>query len=576
MIRSNDCYRLLTNSCIILLTAATVVGCQPAAPADRSEQDLRARPTAWSERDTRPVETSALEESEHLRAQHERFPASAPLDEAKTQSDEAGGSRRAPPLHPLPPVHRPPPVHRRPEPTAPPPRDMYFRDYGVNPWQDAREDPESTFALDVDTGSYTLSRAYLLEGERPPIEAVRVEEFVNYFDQDYAAPDGDAFSIHLDGAPSPWGDRGEHLLRVGLQGRGVRDYQRRDAVLTFVVDVSGSMEEDGRLELVKDALTALLDELGPGDEIGIVAYSDEAWVVLPTTSAADRRTIRSALRELRPMYSTNAEAGLELGYLLAEEAYRPGGINRVVLCSDGVANVGATGPEGILGRIRPAVEKGITLSALGVGMGNYNDVLMEQLADNADGAYYYVDDLREAERVFVEDLTGTLQVIARDAKAQVEFDPQTVERYRLIGYENRDVADEDFRDDTIDAGEIGAGHTVTVLYALRLNERRYGRLATVRVRYEEPVEGNTRELSATIRARELEGSFWRASPSFRLSVAVAGFGEVLRDSYYARDISLERVLSVAEEAADDLDSQPEVAELLQLIERADRLALTGL
>ncbi len=464
---------------------------------------------------------------------------------------------------------------RRPEPTErpaireEPPRDMYFQDYGVNPWVDTARDNLSTFAMDVDTGSYTLARNYLANRTMPPIEAIRVEEFVNYFEQGYEPPRRGAFAVHLDAAPSPWGANDEVYFRVGVKGREVSDYRRRDAVLTFVVDVSGSMEEGGRLELVKDSLMELVDQMGTGDEIGIVAYSNDAWVVLPTTSARNRREIDRAIARLYPTQSTNAEAGLDLGYELAEGAYRAEAINRVVLCSDGVANVGATGPAQILRRISPAVDRGITLTAVGVGMGNYNDVLLEQLADHGNGTYYYVDDRSEAHRVFIENLTGTLQVIARDAKVQVEFESESVAAYRLIGYENRDVADADFRDDSVDAGEIGSGHSVTAVYALKLHSGARGSLATARVRYLDPDELNPNETSKTIRTSEVAAAFNRAEPRFRVAVAAATFAEVLRDSYYTRDLPLANVARVAAAAAADLEYDADVEELEELIRTAD-------
>ena len=453
-----------------------------------------------------------------------------------------------------------------------PPDGMTFQDYGVNPWTDAGEEPLSTFALDVDTGAYTLARSYILEGSLPPIEAVRVEEFVNYFDADYPSPERGAFAVTLDGAPSPFDD-GETLVRVGLEGRRVSEARRRDAVLTFVVDVSGSMEEDGRLELVKEALGRLADGLGPGDEIAVVAYTDDAWVVLPTTRARARGAIRDALTSLAPMGSTNAEAGLRLGYELAAAAFRPEATNRVLLCSDGVANVGATGPEAILEVIGRRVADGITLTTVGVGLGNYNDVLMEQLADRGDGAYVYVDDALEAEHVFVENLTGTLEVIARDAKVQVEFDPAEVEHYRLLGYENRDVDDRDFENDAVDAGEVGAGQSVTALYALRLRPEAGGTLATVRVRYADPVRGDVREEAATLHVRDLAPSFRRAAPRLRLAVAAGAFADLLREGYLARTVTLGEVARVAEDAAADLPGDAPAAELADLVRRAEGLAV---
>jgi len=293
---------------------------------------------------------------------------------------------------------------------------------------------------------------------------------------------------------------GYHLLRVGLRARDPREEPRRPANLVFVVDVSGSMAREGRLELVKEALRLLLDELEPGDTVGIVAFTTDARVVIEPTGVARRHALEAALATLQPERSTNVEAGLRLGYRMARAHYRAGGINRLVLCSDGVANEASTRAEEILAHVRRESDGGIHLSAVGVGMGNYNDVLLERLADRGDGNYAYVDDLAEARRVFGENLAGTLRTVAEDAKVQVEFAPDAVERWRLIGYENRRVADEDFRDDAVDAGEVGAGHQVTALFEVKLTARALGvletgrsrrdvTLANVRLRYRAPGQG---------------------------------------------------------------------------------------
>ncbi|MEJ2736647.1 MAG: von Willebrand factor type A domain-containing protein, partial [Anaerolineae bacterium] len=375
-----------------------------------------------------------------------------------------------------------------PMPPAEQPDAMFFEDYGVNPFIDTEDDHLSTFALDVDTGSYTIARRYVQDGNLPPEDAVRVEEFVNYFEAGYDyPPQGQAFAIHVDGAPFPYSETERYqMMRVGIQGYAIPPDERKDVSLTFVIDVSGSMDRESRLELVKRALEMLVEQLRPSDSVGIVVYGSDARVVLESTSGAEARTILDAIYRLHPEGSTNAEAGLRLGYERANAAFNPGGINRVVLCSDGVANVGQTGPESIWDVISGYASEGITLTSVGFGMGNYNDVLMEQLADNGDGFYAYVDTLKEAERLFVHGLTGTLQSIAMDAKVQVDFDPAVVARYRLVGFENRAIADQDFRDDTVDAGEIGAGHSVTALYEVKLHPEAGGRIATVHLRWQDP------------------------------------------------------------------------------------------
>jgi len=279
------------------------------------------------------------------------------------------------------------------EPNDQPYGDVFFDNYGVNPRIDTEDDRYSTFAVDVDTASYTVMRRVIGDGYLPDRDSVRVEEYVNFFDQAYAPPSRNAFAIHIDGSRSPYADN-YHLVRVGLQGYVVPDEERSDVVLTFVIDVSGSMDMENRLELVKESLALLVDELRPTDKVGIVVYGSGARVVLDHTPVREGRTIRRAIRSLQPEGATNAEAGLVKAYRLASRAFDPGAVNRVILCSDGVANVGRTGPESILERIREYADDDIYLTTVGFGMGNYNDVLMEQLADNGDGFYAYVDDIK--------------------------------------------------------------------------------------------------------------------------------------------------------------------------------------
>ncbi|MFN8413035.1 MAG: von Willebrand factor type A domain-containing protein [Anaerolineales bacterium] len=317
------------------------------------------------------------------------------------------------------------------------PYDMFFQEYGVNPSIDTEDDNLSTFALDVDTGSYTIMRNYLNDGNLPPSDSVRVEEYVNYFDQGYDSPPAhQAFGIYVDGGPSPFTQTERYdMLRVGIQGYQVSDAERKDAALTFVIDVSGSMDMDNRLGLVKRSLELLVEQLHENDTVSIVVYGSEARVVLNPTPGSEKGEILSAIYSLQPEGSTNAEAGIRLGYDIAMGSFKRDGINRVIVCSDGVANVGVTGPDAILEEIRHYVDKGITLTTIGFGMDNYNDVLMEQLADNGNGFYAYVDGMDEARKLFIDQITGTLQTIALDAKVQVEFNPEVVKNYRLVGFE---------------------------------------------------------------------------------------------------------------------------------------------
>lgn len=460
---------------------------------------------------------------------------------------------------------------------------MYFESEGVNPFIDTRDDAQSTFAVDVDRASYTITREYLGRGYLPPRDAIRVEEFVNAFDPGYPEFTEPDFRIFVDGSPAPF--RPNHqLVRVGIQGRSVDAEDRKPTDLVFVIDVSGSMNREDRLQTVKRALGLLLDQLRPSDRVAIVVYETRSRVVLRPTSVEDRTIIQSHIDALSPSGSTNAEEGLRIGYELAREMRTPGRQTRILLCADGVANEGQTASASIFDTVRRESDRGIYLSTIGFGMGNYNDVLMEQLADDGDGAAYYVDSIEEAERVFVSELSGTLQTIGRDAKIQVEFDPSVVERYRLLGYENRDVADRDFRNDAVDAGEIGAGHTVTALYEVRLadNAPRNRRLGVVRFRWERPREdggwssgpGEVREIERGIESTDITASVSRGSANLRMAAAAAELAEILRGSFWAKEHSIDGALELAKGAAEELGTE-EAGELVTVIQRVKELRAQG-
>ncbi len=452
------------------------------------------------------------------------------------------------------------------------PTDMFFEDYGTNPIIDTEDDHLSTFALDVDTGSYTIMRNYLNDGNLPPADSVRVEEYVNYFDQGYKQPSArQTFSINLDGGPSPFTQTERYdMLRVGIQGYDVDEWDRKDVALTFVIDVSGSMDMDNRLGLVKRSLELLVEQMGRGDTISIVIYGSDARVVLEPTRGSDQGEILSAIYSLRPEGSTNAEAGLKLGYKMAMRAYNPDSVNRVILCSDGVANVGQVEASRILDEVDGYVDEGITMATFGFGMDNYNDTLMEQLADNGDGFYAYIDDVDEARRLFVDDLTGSLQTIALDAKVQVDFNPDVVSRYRLVGYENRDVADEDFRDNSVDAGEIGAGHSVTALYEVKLFSNARGRVATVHLRWEDPDTHEVVEMEKDIYANDFERDFHDADPYFQRAVVVAEYAEILGDSYWAEESSFDDVYAEVRWLEEYFAREDDMREFADLVRKADR------
>lgn len=446
------------------------------------------------------------------------------------------------------------------------------QDYGVHPFVDAAQDNLSTFAMDVDTASYTLARNYLLQyNQMPPAEAIRPEEFINYFPTDYAAPQDEtsAFAIHMDAAPSPFNEGESLLVRVGLQGRIVAPEDRDPALLIFVIDTSGSMNAENRLPLVKESLRILTGELREDDRVGIVIYESSARVILEPTPASEQDQILSAIDRLVPAGSTFAEAGLSLGYQMAQAHLRDDEITRVVLLSDGVANVGQTGPDQILRTIGDGVEAGITLSTVGVGMGSFNDVLMEQLANDGNGNYHYVDNLREARRVFVNNLTSTLQVIAYDAKIQVEFNPEVVAEYRLIGYENRAIADQDFRNDTVDAGEVGAGHSVTALYEVVLHaERTGGDLATAFVRYQDAESREVVEINAALATGEVIASFDDAPLDFRLLASAAQMSDVLRNSPYTGSTTYAQIADLLQPF---VGNDANIAELHAMLQAASRL-----
>ncbi|MDQ3938153.1 MAG: von Willebrand factor type A domain-containing protein, partial [Chloroflexota bacterium] len=415
-------------------------------------------------------------------------------------------------------------------------------------------------------------RRFIDDGHLPPRDSVRLEEYVNSFDYSYEPPSDGVFAIHVDGSTTPFTASRSVLVRIGIQAMTVADEARSPVSLTFVVDTSGSLEMDNRLELVKDALTILVGELGAHDSVAIVEFGSDARVALQPTSAAEPDAIIEAIGRLVPGGSTNAQAGLELGYQMAELGQRAGAIDRVVLASDGVANVGLTDADSILRLIEREVAAGIELVTVGVGMGNFNDVLLEQLANHGNGFYAYVNDVGEAERLFRRDLTGTLQTVARDAKVQVEFRPQSVARYRLLGYENRSLADDDFRNPEVDAGEVGAGHSVTALYELELHAGRDGYLGTVNLRWSDDQTRQEQKLARDIKVLDLAPEFESADASFRLAATAAAFAEILRESPHRADFSLTDVAHQADALARWFDDREDVAEFRRLTERAVRLA----
>ncbi|MHC4394335.1 MAG: vWA domain-containing protein [Planctomycetota bacterium] len=450
---------------------------------------------------------------------------------------------------------------------------MFFKNYGVNPFIDTEDDHLSTFATDVDTGSYTVVRRFLHDGHLPPEKAVRVEEFVNYFKYGYAAPQEDDFAVYTEA--SPWkfgtGRKNSFLLRLGLKAKQVSEENRKPAILTFVIDVSESMRRENRLGRVKKCLRMLVEKLKQEDKIGIAVYGSRGRKVMDYKGLNERAEILAAIDSLCTGGSTNAEEGIRIGYEMAEKAYKKGHINRVILCSDGVANVGKTGADGILEVIKKKAEKGVTLSSIGFGMGNYNDVLLERLGDKGNGYYAYIDTIAEAKRIFEDNLTGALQVVARDVKVQIDFNPEVVRSYRLLGYENRDVPDDKFRDDKYDGGEMGAGHSVTALYELKLWPKKKGTVATSYVRYKDAETFAVSEFKSVIGTSDIKKSFDDSNRNFRLAATVAEFAEVLRKSYWAKGVKLSETLKRARKLAGERAGDADISELVDLISKAKQL-----
>ncbi|MFC3491220.1 vWA domain-containing protein [Glycomyces rhizosphaerae] len=437
--------------------------------------------------------------------------------------------------------------------------------YDANEPVSPADDPESTFAVDVDTASYDYARRSLQDGALPPADQVRPEEFVNYFDQGYAEPEGNGFAITVDSAELPdWYEAGDatHVMRVGLQTRAEPDTERADVNLTFVIDVSGSMEQDDRIGLVRDSLHTLVDGLRPNDSVAIVTYSDDSELLQEMTDVGDGEELHDAIYGLETDGSTNMQAGLEDGYELAGEAFDEGKDNRVILLSDGEANVGITEHDEMLEELGEDIAEGITLLTVGVG-DSYNQEMLEQLADNGDGWAVYFATESEAERVFSERLTSTLGVTARDAKIQVTFDEATVAEYRLIGFENRAIEDDEFEDDSVDGGEVGPGHSVTALYALSLTGEA-GDVASVDVRWQDPETEETGTAEASLPTDTLADG---PGPHLSVDMVAAAFAEILRGS---AEFDCEAILPAAQELAETTED-PDVEELAELIAAASDL-----
>jgi len=453
-----------------------------------------------------------------------------------------------------------------------------------NSFRAVNSDPLSTFSIDVDRASYTNVRRFLNDGELPPADAVRVEEMINYFDYKYKNPTGkDPVAIHTDMAVCPWNSK-HQLVRIALKAKEVEKDKLPPSNLVFLLDVSGSMSEPNKLPLVKKAMKALVEELRPADKVAIVVYAGAAGIVLPSTPGNNRKKIIDALEKLEAGGSTAGGAGIKLAYETAAENLLKDGNNRVIIATDGDFNVGESSQSELIKLIEKERDNGIFLSVLGFGMGIYKDDNLELLADKGNGNYAYIDNYEEARRTFVTEFGGTLFTVAKDVKLQIEFNPKYVQGYRLVGYENRLLNNEDFNNDKKDAGDMGAGHTVTALYEVIPTGNKEGvvnwvdplkyqqsaiiggaEVLTVKLRYKEP-KANTSELISQVLPWK-EQQIINMPEDFQLASAVAAFGLILRNSRFKGDASYDNVLAIAQKAKGD-DPEGYRAEFVQLVKKA--------
>jgi Ca-activated chloride channel family protein len=461
-----------------------------------------------------------------------------------------------------------------------------------NPFLKATDNPLSTFSIDVDAASYSNIRRYISGGNLPPAGSVRIEEMINYFTYQYPQPTGEhPFSVNTELTTCPWNPQ-HQLALIGLQGKKVPYEQLPATNLVFLIDVSGSMMSENKLPLVKSSLQLLTDQLRPQDKVAIVVYAGNAGLVLPATSGEEKMKIKSAINALEAGGSTAGGAGIQLAYKVAKENFVKEGNNRVILCTDGDFNVGASSDASMVSLIEKERESGVFLTVLGYGMGNYKDSKMQQLADKGNGNHAYIDGISEAKKVLINEFGGTLFTIAKDVKLQVEFNPAKVQGYRLIGYENRILAKEDFNNDKKDAGDMGSGHTVTALYEIipagiyaaeldSVDKLRYqkvkateaktafaGELLNIKLRYKQPDGEKSRLLEKPVKDEPV--AFWKTSENLRFASAVASFGMQLLNSKYKGISSYKEILSIAEKAQ-GTDKEHYRAEFLQMVREAGRL-----
>ncbi len=436
----------------------------------------------------------------------------------------------------------------------------------------------STFSIDVDTAAYANVRRFLNNGQLPPVQAVRIEEMINYFDYDYAQPDSaeQPFQITTEMGPTPWNNTTQ-LLHVGIKGYQSAQQQAMPKNLVFLLDVSGSMNSPKKLFLVKRAMRLLVDQLTAKDKVAIVVYAGASGVALPATAGDKPQQILAALDSLRAGGSTNGASGINLAYQIAQQNRVNDGINRVILATDGDFNVGVADNASLLKLIKQQKQSGVGLTVLGVGMGNYNDAMLEQISNAGDGNAAYIDSIQEAKKVLVHDLQANLLTIAKDTKIQIEFNPAQVANYRLIGYENRMLQQQDFDNDRVDAGEVGAGHSVTALYEITLKQAgRYGKvkpdvsdgeLGFLKIRYKQPDQTQSVMLSHPLLKRELKTELDQTSDNYRFAAAVAAMGQRLRNSSALGDYRYQEIRELARQAKGQ-DKQGYREEFIDLVELA--------
>ena len=460
-----------------------------------------------------------------------------------------------------------------------------------NEFLDAYSNPLSTFSIDVDAASYSNSRRFLMDGQLPPKDAVRIEEFINYFDYDYALPKGDSpFSVFAEIGECPW-NKDSYLMHIGIKGKELTKEEMKPGNLVFLIDVSGSMADENKLPLLKRAFTMMVNKLSPIDKISIVVYAGAAGMILPATEGSEKEKIKEAIGILQAGGSTAGGEGIKLAYKIAEENFVEGGNNRIILATDGDFNVGVSSTSELVRLIEEKRDNGIFLTILGFGMGNYKDGRLEEIADKGNGNYYYIDNILEAKKVLSDEIMSTLFTIAKDVKIQIEFNPAKVKKYRLIGYENRLLKKEDFENDKKDAGELGSGHTVTALYEvipvsdvsalrswdnLKYQESKLKEAAlnsdevmTLNIRYKAPDGDTSKLISQPVKEKIVKMN--EASNNFQFSAAVVMFAMLLRDSQFKGDSNYDGVKELAEKSLGE-DKYGYRDEFISLVKMAKRLS----